>query len=542
MSETVSYNPATVPHDGWDLPENPKPVERPQLVSEREISDRYYAAREQLSFVPSPELMEAVEGYYQDHYGLANMIDTCLSEPEVLSEEEKQQEYSKMQQVVDDGYIYMEDQSTKELAEYGLQLATRPQSYLQAARSIVARLRMARLEDPSDMRLRQSELAMLMKATETLFAEPSAAVTTVGQKEVRIVADIHDRVLAKVETSGLFGEAAKGSNKREIRPLDTESGKREYTTPSKYIYDALIQSPSATIESAQALFWKEARFAGQLLFHNTTHFDAAWMSSRLAPRRMQEALFGKVNIQTAANMGNHHHAPTVHWSEQYDPHTYKNVAETGIKGSTLAVPMAEIIQSAPFGRDAQYGVVRVDRGSADKVMPKVPVAKGIAYIGAGANDFRGEIGIDRTFYKTGKNVSNDIPVTEAPDGYVIDLDEHAYCVQHGEREADGERYYGYGEHYPKRYYIERPSRPTSLGYGEDWKEWKREEKRRTSEAIDALQRKSIEAYGEDALVIPLRTGVVEFFVPDDMEHNLKERANFSKLPTATTAGRVSLLG
>jgi hypothetical protein len=159
---------------------------------------------------------------------------------------------------------------------------------------------------------------------------------------------------------------------------------------------------------AQSDARNEVRNAGQLLFHNTNFGEKVWAEGAIRGRAKQLTAQEKVYMTT----GNSHEAHSVvpHWSELYSSNEYKR----GVAGAertgkfyeeetaamTVAAPLAEIIEHAPYGRGVEYAVVDAKYGAEVYALPVGLEGKTCGSIGPGAADFVGSerASIDRVFW------------------------------------------------------------------------------------------------------------------------------------------------
>lgn len=172
--------------------------------------------------------------------------------------------------------------------------------------------------------------------------------------------------------------------------------------------DERIQFEADTIRAAQQEAQSETRNAGQLLFHNTLFGRDVITNNSLRGRHQQEGTQDSVNITTAAIEG---HSSLIHWSEIYDPITYKNVMQNNATidkamATTIAVPLGEITKKAPYARGLEYANVEAKPGrSVNASRIGHEGEKVIGEIGAGAPDSIGKnfAAVDRVFWASRDN-------------------------------------------------------------------------------------------------------------------------------------------
>ena len=297
-----------------------------------------------------------------------------------------------------------------------------------------------------------------------------------------------------------------------------------YAPGTERYRDNVEGKPLGNIERATNLFWDDSRFGGQLLFHNTANFNELYSANELLPRRMQVAATGSFNTPNAKYLDGRYHSPTPHWSENFDDWNYRN----GKTAGTIAVPLAEIIKSAPYARDSHYATLTLKPEALEGIIPRIPINDGLANIGSGASDGQGKFGIDRTFYRSPYDVAPDAPLDQAPDGYAIPLRDTSTWVQLGDEVAKSELTYGVGQNLPQQLVIPVADRFSGSSDIEVIKKHNSERQRVLAEAIKALQNESIAKYGPK-IVVPVRSGVIDFSVADDGKPNGKPYAEFSRV-------------
>ncbi|MDB5167432.1 MAG: hypothetical protein JWN26_577 [Candidatus Saccharibacteria bacterium] len=156
----------------------------------------------------------------------------------------------------------------------------------------------------------------------------------------------------------------------------------------------------------------EVRPAGQLLFHNTPYgrdisggHDKSLQGRARQRQSVKTGHQERVRMVTSADEG---HSDNIHWSELYDPITYKyvdnrtpgieQVPPDRVQGVTFAIPLAEIIEQAPIGRGIRYAVVEGKPGAVS-LKPDESSGGPTGNIGVGSPDAVGRsASIDRVFW------------------------------------------------------------------------------------------------------------------------------------------------
>lgn len=459
------------------------------LRSPEAIEKRVGEALAKVDFEETPQMKEALTQYFETNYALASTIDKSIAEdPKTLSEKQKTERQAELQSIIEaskDGGL-----DTQHLYEAMVEYGNMPPAITRIAAPLLAKVRLERLANPEDPKLECVEQMLLVQCGISLFSEASVGVTSVGEEEIEIVKDVSSRVKSVVTESPHFDKAGKVVYPSFIK---------------RNIPISLLDNPTASIDKATKLFWEDVRHAGQLLFHNSGDINKTRGNGEILTRRMQQQRNKEVKLQTAESLNGHIHSPTVHWSEKYDPRGYKGGAGTG---GTIALPIREVIATAPFARDAEYGVLRMKQDRKAQVIDRVTSSRSTGDIYGGAADYQGALGIDRTFYSSPIDSSPGEPLEQAPDAHGFRLSKNDFAIAISEQELQTAQLSGVGESFPQIVRLD----PKSLDTG-----------------IDALQQTSIDRY-PDEFVIPVRAGgVFNFFVPDDSVSQGRQHAQFTKV-------------
>jgi hypothetical protein len=467
------------------------------------LGRRIEQAIERSDFVDSPALREGITSFYAAHYELASLMETSLDEPDITNVTEDR---SALQSLVDSSQF--SEQTRNKLFDDVVQRGFLPNHpYVQEITPLLAQIRLAREDNPADTAFQRAELMVLAKASSCLFAEASVGVTTISLPEAEIVTDIRKRIDRKLEDSGLFRHQA-GSHSWTANDLGDPQD------PQTLRAVHMAEDPLFYINQKIDTFRSDCRSAGQLLFHNTGNLQDVVSNGTITSRRMQLEQYGKTNTQTVDSLDGHVHSPTPHWSEQYDSQNYR----TGTDAGTIAVPLWKIIQAAPYARDAQYGVVTLKPDS-QYMAEIIPVNDTTGSIGYGREDLQGRTGMDRTFYSSPNDVPAEAPVGDAPDGYELPLDGDTYLVRLASDKPLSVATTAKPYTVQTRPYEGERDRSRLVA-------WNKRQQEIIRDAIKSLQAESI-AKTRGNYVVPLRAGVMDFYVPDDGPPDGKPRASFT---------------
>jgi hypothetical protein len=354
-------------------------VEQPGFLENRRIE-----AIKSLEIVPTPEINEAVIGYYNDHYALARTIDMALSGSLEVNTTDSDIDYDEIERQTFPPTI-----PSPEVAIGLIGHAYQRNELEQTPASKETMLRM---------------IAGTLRST--LFQETSIGVTTLQPREVELVGTLFDKLAIETKSTKL-----RLDRKEDI--LNAVKAKQEH-------------------------FWEDVRYAGQLEFHNTGHLDDISRSSAIMPRTEQYRRTNAMNAQMSPDR-TIMHSIVPHFSELFDPHTYK-IGDTDKRYTgTVALPLASIIETAPYARDAHYAVATL------KEPKDIPLNHGETSIGRGNDDLAGRGGADRVFFAA--------PTPDEADHYALEVDNRATLIFVGSTEVTSSADYGLGENYARRLLI-----------------------------------------------------------------------------------------
>lgn len=479
IGEIIEIGEEALEGAGLDAPEPTESYANSEIFSER-INEALTSCEVEMTL----EVREAIKGFYEDHYSFADIIRKAVDG--TLTLEECDAILDKNVGVI----IAHEDvESYKAPPRSGNFSSVELPSANHATTLLVAVVK-EQLENADDTRASELRKATLIHASlliEQLFNESSLPITTTGEAETKIISDLFDKIAAtsisEFSDASFVGDA-----------LQWDSG---YTYASSKSKQDLIEQ----VEQTRSEFWSDTRMAGQLLYHNTGHLDDISKNGGLMSRLEQQRRNGTMNTTTGEAEFGLHHSVVPHFTEIYDAWGYKTKgrgrgvrAEDGhVTTGTIAVPLAKIIQAAPYARDAQYAVVKA---KSDGTLAKVPVHDTVGHTGVGGADEPGEHGGDRVFFAS-PTQSGDT----APDEYVIknggpQMPENRNTfIFFGDEEITSSPTYGIGEQFPDRLHIQDEGSAARL--------------------IKDLQNRYIQL-SQGKIVVPLRRGVFDF-LPENME-------------------------
>jgi len=429
----------------------------------------------------TPEVREAINGFYEDHYSFAEVIHKAIDG--TLTPEECDVILNKNIGMI----IAAEDVDSYKKTSPDGRYPTVELPSVNHATTLLAAVVKEQLTDTDSDRASELRKATLIHASllmEQLFTESSLPITTIGEEESKIVRDLFDKLVttsvSEFPDATLSGDALQWNNGVTYA---TSESKRELIS---------------RVERTRNDFWNDTRMAGQLLYHNTGHLDDISRSGGLMSRLEQMRRTGTMNTQTREANHGEHHSVVPHFSEVYDPWGYK--ATRGAKGEdghvstgTIAIPLANVIEAAPYARDAQYALVTA---KTQAILERVPVHDTVGHTGFGGLDEPGESGGDRVFFASPTQSGN-----KAPDEYILKNggsrtpETRNTLIFIGDEEIESSVTYGLGAQFPDRLHIQ--------------------DENQAAELIQELQERYIQL-NKGKIVVPLRRGVFDF-IPEGME-------------------------
>ncbi len=299
--------------------------------TDRRAGVRAVEAVQGCEFVPTPELEQSVGEYYRDHYRLSALLGMAV-----------------------EGQLAVEELAAAISSE-----------------GILTNYAMSHAADQIQEGCPRQELLMWADraATEVLFREPSVGALTLSQKEINIVVALRKSIYEKGVAEGWIEE--RQGAERNYKAWKNNDYRWK---PGMAREGQPVAEESATTESVQESFSHlqnvvvgETRHAGQLMFHATGNARPIIQTGELQSRSRQAARLGYFYAGTQVYFPDGSlHSNVPHFCGGYDPTPLYKSDGAGSLGKmplTLAVPMAMIIERAPYGRDCQYGVVTVREGS-----------------------------------------------------------------------------------------------------------------------------------------------------------------------------------
>jgi hypothetical protein len=456
-----------------------KEEKKPRLLERFDLKGRIKKAYETCEIKLSNEVIDALEGFYTDHYELADMIGIACGDS--IEAEDLIKILEREDGIVEGQYF------DKFIESYQYLSFPSPPSAESAVR-ILAYLKSKELLAQDEEEKKQINDQLLRCASSCLenllFQETSLGISTLEEGDTQLIAQLFERIVEASE-----GTSARPTHSHHDGPSIEwpVNGNKMFhrLTASKYIL--------ANIKDKITRFWDDCRMAGQLEIHNTGHLPLiAQRGNILLPRTEQHRRYGTMHVQTAVNDNMHSVVP--HFSERLDTGTGYKIAGThpqyktegNDKGSgTILVPLADIVRVAPFARDAHYAVV--EQKDPEKKLVNSPSPHNPTSIGAGEPDEEGMRGNDRVFFSSSR-------VAEAPDSFEIKLRSTSTLLFICDDIKDSYGY-GQGEGFP---IID-----TALTPGE------------ASHKVHEAQQRALEQpIYKDKIVVPLRRNVFDF-VPEN---------------------------
>jgi hypothetical protein len=435
---------------------------------------RSQEALEASEFVASPEVQDAMEGYYGDHYKLADTIGYIVEHPGFAGREAADS-----------------DADAGRFDTHGMK---------QAASELLAL-------DADGTRREETLKEALHLTDKILFGELSLGTTTVSKEEAAMIASLNQKIRQAAINEGMATEHHSG--RVYWQNNDVRSG-------GELRAEERIDEISMLLQRRADQVWADSRHAGQLLFHNTGNLtDIMEDGHVLRSRTGQVAQHGSFNAETVVMQGKSH-TNVPHFSERYDWRDYKSASKTGERHpGTIAIPLSEVIKQAPYARNSRYATVGVKDPAS---LHKVTINEDVGSIGVGGNDAIGANGGDRVFF--------------ADNRADHEAAAHDYEMSFGAATAGAEGNTGrivLTQHELERWYADKPfsSGPdapvvdvlpfqfdSERARGMDpnvVRAWQEQEQAKLPAAISRLQHDSRNRQQyRGQVVVPLRNGVMEF--------------------------------
>lgn len=329
------------------------------------LKPRIDEAVERSEFASTPEVRRAIEGYYGDHYKFATVIESIL----------KDKQSTAMYDAVSDGIFNGENLTLNKALQ--------------------------KLSDPSLSRTLQLRKTYEM-TLELLFNEVAIGITTLDEREL----DKKYQLLESIRQQAMKDRALFTG-----RDGGQFWGENEYKNDFSNLDKATPQRIKEKLDFGIERFWGDGRFAGQLEFHNTPFMEDMLKDGFTLRTKTSQRLHAGDYQSTTLDIPQH--SETIHFCESYMAQHYKSVVngkqvDFVTMGSTIAIPLAEVVRIAPYARHAEYAEVEL-KTDGDKltVIDDTLLQEGGYDTGnPGQGDNKPtRHGIDRTFYADARDRS-----------------------------------------------------------------------------------------------------------------------------------------
>jgi hypothetical protein len=493
-------------------------------ITDEALDARITDALGMTEFAPTPEVREAIEGFYTEHYTLA----TCISES--LGSVEERGELTAL-----------DDEAPHAIKKQSEMLARARQGYE---------------ENPED---NEKITKLIQQAATTLsmtFTESSVGITTVGDEEIAIRKKLGDQVLAFAQKhdmlwmfdGGAGGNRAKGfvtdmstdKTTRFTHELDDEQlkiidnrpdieqveGRTQFNCDpygnGKLAMEIRLSDYMAggPVERAKKTFWNDVRDASHLEFHGSGIAGKSMMDG-LMSRNEQIRNTGEYSAGTIRDQSGEHHANVPKFSEyapsgEYTTYIEETHRQDGVKSpGTYGIPIADIIEVAPFARNAEFATVPVKKEALNDMRARVGIPIVDKKIGAGATENIGsspEYSLQRAFFARPEESTG-----IAPDEYRIELtgmgksgsdpaSSTRVLFNYDKGFSDTHWFIPRGYQFPANYILSLDGSGDNAGV-----------------IKEAQERIAEYPKFKDKFVIPLRRGVFSF-VPEESDHKDYPRA------------------
>lgn len=396
-------------------------------ISPEDLEVRISDALANCEFVSTPEVTGAVEGFYKDHYGLAAQVSEALKDGEELEKLE-----------FPEGTPHEMIVRAEKLQRVANEHRTKP--------------------------TRESTINLIQVAAEcagSLFAESAVGITTIGEQEFEVRELLGNQVLEFAYNNGMQwmfdGNNSYEARKTQVpdfadstikykRDLDLkqiedlrvpeiinsdENGNVIFRESSS-VEDGVIRSTKLTeyftkgkITKAQIEFWNDVRRASHLEYHGTP-YAGELLTEGLKSRNQQIRDRNFYATSNAVATDGRHHSNAIKFSEFMPSGEYTSrgnpreaTADLSYTPATVGVPIADIIKSAPYARNAEFAIVDVDDEHAVEMLERTNTGPILSSIGGGSTEHVGIPpggSIQRVFFAR-KEEGGEI----SPDEYTIGL-------------------------------------------------------------------------------------------------------------------------
>jgi hypothetical protein len=393
------------------------------------ISTRTREALRSSEFQETPELRESIAGFYEDHYYLAAAIRSVT---------EGDYEAGVFTRILDNPKIMLWEKNLGSKLLHEGDSGTMPSPNVVVASYRIAKMvedftRTRTVLSPEQAKERQFNILKQcgVALNDMLFNETSVGITTIGETEVATAKEL----------------AASLQNLAGGRLINDVYNRRiSFNSP---------QDVEGNIRRSIDTFWSDTRQAGQLEFHASPTMGSINQAG-LMSRNQQVRTTGAMNAQTMVQIGTsgYMHSVVPHFSEFYGGGAYSQ----GEEGSSVAIPLINVIRVAPYARDAKYGLLVPKNDSVIERVPQPTALSPVDSINAGRSDRVGNQGPDRVFF-----ASPDERSDKLPDDYIIQLHDKnkrppAYIINRNLDDETGRRelrLLGLGYGAPERLIIEK---------------------------------------------------------------------------------------
>ncbi len=339
------------------------------------LQERAEDALERCDYVRSPEIEKAMEGFYGDHRKLQATLEAVTTG---LTTEDRQTLESGQHKSGN----FVIDSAMERLAAFDTSTPEGRSGQLQTADEIVSKV---------------------------LFNENAIGATVLEENEIQTIPSLHQKIREQAQKEGLLlGETGLWKDAPQEGGRGLKAGKIRLA--EKLQIDSEVESRRDLKDKIAS----DTRHAGRLEFHNSPFMDEIargidgvqfTLTSRSG--RVTRGLELRHTTGEAGDLVGGAHSNLVHFSENYTPYHYKiakRASDPRIPG-TLAVPLGDIIDQAPFARDSHYSV---ETTKLDVELTELSSNDRVYFNGNSGGDERtGEYGNDRVFLADYRDTKQD---------------------------------------------------------------------------------------------------------------------------------------
>lgn len=411
MAESKStHNPEVT-----ELITSPESQESHDSMLEEIIELRSREALDSIDFIDSPEVKEAVVGYFNDHYSAGEAVRQALA---------------------GEGEVGEIDDSVPHAMKRALEL-----------------LQLASQEHQQNPDSREATISLIKNAVNIgrrLFTESSLGVVAVNEEDKQFRRTVCEEILAFAQKNNLLWLfSSTGVSREDYIPGFAETKLVYKRDVSEGEMDAFIETETASEgrvfvsdpekndmavisarldegllerldQEAERKFWNDVRHASYLEFHGTGVAGDLLVEGMLSRNEQIRRKGAYYTSNMRATDGKHHSnvpklsefLPSGEYTGDATGSSANAESSTTYTPATIGIPIADVVKVAPFARNAEFAVVRVRELDEEKVAQHVSSEHSEKQINVGSTESAGtspEFSLQRGFFARPDEVSAVMP-------------------------------------------------------------------------------------------------------------------------------------